>query len=117
MLIPVSDKFNDYGNKILQELKNNDIRAEINDNNETLGKRIRNAEIQKIPYILVVGDKEMRNKTVNVRRRGQPASAPADTKALTDKEGLSAETSVKAEEIKIEKLIEKIKKEIENKII
>ena len=95
IIIPVSDKFNDYGNKILQELKNNGIRAEIDDNNETLGKRIRNAEIQKIPYILVVGDKEIQNQTINVRhyKRGQ--------------EG----------EIKIEELIEKNKKEILNKVI
>ncbi len=93
IIIPVSDKFSDYGNKILQELKNNNIRAEINDNNETLGKRIRNAELQKIPYILVVGDKEIQNQTVNVRHRGQ--------------EG----------EIKIDELIEKIKKEIEDKQI
>ena len=95
IITPISDKFNDYGNKILQELKNNGIRAEIDNNNETLGKRIRNAEIQKIPYILVVGEKEIQNQTVNVRhyKRGQ--------------EG----------EISAEKLIEKIQKEIENKTI
>ena len=95
IIIPVSDKFNDYGNKILQELKNNGIRAEIDDNNETLGKRIRNAELQKIPYILVVGDKEVQNQTINVRhyKRGQ--------------EG----------EVKIEKLIEKITNEVKNKTL
>ncbi len=94
-IIPISEKHEDYGRRVLKELKNNNIRAEISVTNETLGKRIRNAELQKIPYILIVGEKEIQNKTVNVRhyRRGQ--------------EG----------EIKIEKLIEKIGKEIENKTI
>jgi len=69
MIIPVSEKFNEYGNKILKELKQNDIRAEIDDSDESLGKRIRNAEKQKIPYILVVGEKEKGSESVAVRSR------------------------------------------------
>jgi threonyl-tRNA synthetase len=68
-IIPVSEKFNKYGEKILEELKNADIRAEIDTNNETLGKRIRNAELQKNPYILVVGEKEKDSGAVSVRSR------------------------------------------------
>jgi threonyl-tRNA synthetase len=68
-IIPVSEKFNDYGNKILEELKQNNIRAEIDDSDESLGKRIRNAEKQKIPYILVVGEKEEKSESVAVRSR------------------------------------------------
>jgi len=94
-IINVGSAHRQYANFVNQQLTTNNIRARLSDENLTVSKRIREAEIQKIPYILVVGDKEIQNKTVNVRhyRRGQ--------------EG----------EIKIEKLIEKIKEEIENKTI
>ncbi len=68
-IIPVSEKFNDYGEKVLAGVKKNNIRAEIDNSNETLGKRIRTAELQKIPYILVVGEKEKETETVAVRSR------------------------------------------------
>ena len=73
IIIPVSKKFNDYGQEVLESLASVNVRAEINDKDETLGKRISEAEHQKIPYILVVGDKELANNTVNVRhyRLGQ----------------------------------------------
>ncbi|GAG17353.1 unnamed protein product, partial [marine sediment metagenome] len=61
--------FNDYGKKVLQELLDNEIRAEINLNNETLSKKILEAETQKIPYILVVGEKEEKDNSVSVRSR------------------------------------------------
>ena len=68
-IIPVSEKFNDYAEKILQELSLNNIRANINNKDESLGKRIHEEEKQKIPYILIVGEKEKDNKTVAVRAR------------------------------------------------
>lgn len=70
IVIPVSEKFNDYGQKITEQLKNSGLRAEIDDNQESLGKRIRNAEKEKIPYILVVGEKEVENESVAIRKRG-----------------------------------------------
>lgn len=70
IIIPVGEKFNKYGNSIFQELRNSNIRVELDDANETLGKRVRNAELQKIPYILVVGEKEEKDKSVTVRERG-----------------------------------------------
>ena len=69
IIIPVSEKFNDYGNKVLSELKENNIRVEIDTSDETLGKRIRSAELQKVPYVLVVGEKEMNANSVAVRSR------------------------------------------------
>lgn len=69
VVIPISEKFNDYGEKVLDKLKTGGIRAEIDNSNETLGKRIRNAETQKIPYILVVGEKEKTSNTVAIRSR------------------------------------------------
>ncbi len=93
VLIPVSEKQTGYAEKVLAELKENKIRAEIYESGETLPKRIREAELQKIPYILVVGEKEEKNESTNVRHKGDE------------------------KELQIEKLIEKIKKEIEDKSI
>ncbi len=69
MIIPVSEKFNTYGEEVLAKMKEANIRVEIDTSNDTLGKRIRGAEIQKTPYVLVVGGKEAEAKTVSVRSR------------------------------------------------
>jgi len=68
-VLPVSEKFENYAKKINELLLAKNVRSEIDTANETLGKRIREAELQKIPYALVVGEKEMDQKTVNVRER------------------------------------------------
>ena len=70
-ILPISDKFMDYGNTILQSLKNSDIRAEIDDRNEKIGKKIRDTELQRVPYMLVIGEKEMNEGMVSVRRQGK----------------------------------------------
>lgn len=67
MILPVSEKFNDYAREIGAEFMKADLRYEIDDANETLGKKIRNAEMMKSPYMLVVGEKEFTDKTVTVR--------------------------------------------------
>ena len=71
LIIPVGEKFNDYGEKILNELKSVGIRVEIDKTSETLGKRIRAGKTQKIPYIIVVGEKEKEAGTVAVNFRGK----------------------------------------------
>jgi threonyl-tRNA synthetase len=68
-ILAIGEKQQNYAEKILTELKNNNIDAELAPSDETLGKRIREAEMQKIPYILVVGEKEMNSNTVSVRSR------------------------------------------------
>jgi len=68
-IIPIADRHLEYAQKVKNELK--DFRVEINDEQETLGKKIREAEMQKIPYILVVGDKEIASNAVGVRERGK----------------------------------------------
>ncbi len=68
-ILPVSEKFNDYAEKIRQEIFAADVRVEINNRGETLGKRISEAEKQKIPYMIVVGEKEMKENSVNIRQR------------------------------------------------
>lgn len=70
-LLPISDKFMDYAKTILQKLKKADIRAEIDDRNEKIGKKIRDTEMLKVPYMLVVGEKEMNEGKVAVRRQGK----------------------------------------------
>ena len=70
-ILPISDKFMDYANTILETLKNADIRAEIDDRNEKIGKKIRDTELARVPYMLVVGEKEMNEGKVAVRRQGK----------------------------------------------
>jgi threonyl-tRNA synthetase len=70
-ILPISDKFLDYANSVLQSLKNADIRAEVDDRNEKIGKKIRDTELMKVPYMLVVGEKEMSENKVAVRRQGK----------------------------------------------
>ena len=68
-ILPVSEKHLEYGQSVLAKLKEAGIRAEIDENNESLGKKIRNAKTEKIPYLFVVGDKEIEAKTVSAESR------------------------------------------------
>lgn len=70
-ILPISDKFLDYSQSILQKLKNYDIRAEVDDRQEKIGKKIRDTELARVPYMLVVGEKEMIENKVAVRRQGK----------------------------------------------
>ena len=69
-LVPVSEKFMVYANEIYKKLRVENIRVELNEANESLGKRIREAETMKTPYICVVGEKEVEAGTVSIRARG-----------------------------------------------
>jgi len=70
MIVPISEKFNNYGEKVSQLLENHDIRALVDDRNEKPGKKIREAELNKYPLMLVVGEKEELAQEVSVRRQG-----------------------------------------------
>jgi threonyl-tRNA synthetase len=70
-ILPISDKFMDYANTILQTLKKADIRAEIDDRSEKVGRKIRDTELAKVPYMLVIGEKEMLEGKVAIRRQGK----------------------------------------------
>jgi threonyl-tRNA synthetase len=93
VVAPIGDKHLKYAGEICEKLKKEGIRAELSDQNETIGKKIREAEMQKIPYITVVGDKEVKTGTVAVRKRGK------------GDEG----------QVQLGKFIEKVKKEIAEK--
>jgi threonyl-tRNA synthetase len=92
-IIPISEKHLDYATKIAEKFREVNVRIEIKNENETLGKKIREAEMQKIPYLLILGDKEISANAVSVRARGKGDLG----------------------QMNLEECIEKIKKEIESK--
>ncbi|HOR60748.1 MAG TPA: threonine--tRNA ligase [Bacteroidales bacterium] len=71
VILPISEKFNNYSQKVLDLLKNCDIRGEIDDRNEKIGRKIRDNELNRIPYLLIVGEKEVENNTISVRKQGE----------------------------------------------
>ncbi len=79
-ILPISDKFLDYSKSILHKLKNSDIRTEVDERSEKIGRKIRDAELMKVPYMIVVGEKEMNEEKVAVRRhgKGDEGSFPVD---------------------------------------
>jgi len=70
VILPISEKFNEYSQKVLNFLNNYDIRSFIDDRNEKIGKKIRDNELKRIPYLLIVGEKEAGEETVSVRKQG-----------------------------------------------
>ncbi len=70
-ILPISDKYAEYADSVLQKLKKADIRAEIDDRQEKIGKKIRDAEVMRVPIMLIVGEKEMNENMVSVRRQGR----------------------------------------------
>ncbi|SDR11748.1 threonyl-tRNA synthetase [Chryseobacterium soldanellicola] len=71
IILPISEKYVDYAKKVSQFLENHDISGQIDDRNEKTGKKIRDAELNKIPFMLVVGENEERDGTISVRRRSE----------------------------------------------
>ena len=69
-ILPVSEKFNDFAKKVCDLLNNSEIRASIDDRNVTIGKKIRENELKRIPFLLIVGEKEQATDTVSVRKQG-----------------------------------------------
>lgn len=70
-ILPISDKFREYAQSILDKLKKADIRAELDDRSEKIGKKIRDTEVARVPYMLVIGEKEVSENQVSVRRQGK----------------------------------------------
>jgi threonyl-tRNA synthetase len=71
VILPLSEKFHDYAKKVLKFLNNYDIRTLIDERNEKIGKKIRDNELKRIPYLLIVGEKEVQSDTVSVRKQGE----------------------------------------------
>jgi len=70
-VLPISEKFNDYAQSVYDRLKAADIRGVFDDRDEKIGRKIRDAEVKKIPFMIIVGDEEEKNGTISVRRHGQ----------------------------------------------
>jgi threonyl-tRNA synthetase len=70
-ILPISDRFNEYAERVSKVLENHDIRALVDDRSEKVGKKIRDAELEKVPYMLILGENEADEGTVSVRRQGE----------------------------------------------
>ena len=71
VVLPISEKYNDYAHSVVAKLAEKDIRAFVDDRNEKIGKKIRDNELKRIPYLLIVGEKEAQNEEVSVRKQGE----------------------------------------------
>ncbi len=71
VILPISEKFNEYAYDIAKQLNLKDIRVQVDDRNEKIGRKIRDNELKRIPYMLIVGEKEAENREVSVRRQGE----------------------------------------------
>ena len=71
VVLPISEKFNDYAYRVAKELNAADVRAIVDDRNEKIGKKIRDNELRRIPYLLIVGEKEAENDEISVRKQGE----------------------------------------------
>jgi len=71
VILPISEKFNDYAFQVAKQLSAADVRATVDDRNEKIGKKIRDNELKRIPYMLIVGEKEAENNEVSVRKQGE----------------------------------------------
>lgn len=71
VVLPISEKYNDYAKHVVDQLNDKDVRAIIDDRNEKIGKKIRDNELKRIPYLLIVGEKEASNEEVSVRKQGE----------------------------------------------
>lgn len=84
-ILPVSDKFADYARKVTDELKEAGIRVELDGRSEKLGYKIREAQMQKVPYMVIVGEKEVAENVVSVRKRDEGDIGSMELKAFADK--------------------------------
>ncbi|WP_396185260.1 His/Gly/Thr/Pro-type tRNA ligase C-terminal domain-containing protein, partial [Flavobacterium sp.] len=71
IILCLSEKYEIYAKKVLNLLENHEIRALIDNRNESIGRKIRDAEMQKTPFMLIVGEEEEKNGTISIRRQGQ----------------------------------------------
>lgn len=88
-IMPISEKFNEYAWDIARQLEEQDIRVQVDDRNEKIGRKIRDNELKRIPYMLIVGEKEAENNEVSVRKQGE--GDKGSMKIATFAENLNAE--------------------------
>ena len=84
IILPISEKYNDYAKKVSNILNISDIRSVVDDRNEKIGRKIRDNELKRIPYLLIVGEKEAETETVSVRRQGEGDGGIMNTREFAD---------------------------------
>ncbi len=89
IVLPISDRFLDYAKEVVAELSALGLRGEVDERAEKIGRKIRDAELKKIPYMLIVGEKEKESKTVAVRKHGQGDQGVERVKAFAERLALS----------------------------
>jgi threonyl-tRNA synthetase len=97
VILPISEKFNDYAHEVLNLLNNYDIRSLVDERNEKIGKKIRDAEVKKVPFMLIVGEKEQAEGLVSVRRHGEGDKGAFSPAAFA--ELINAEIATKLDEL------------------
>jgi threonyl-tRNA synthetase len=95
MILPISDKYSEYAHSVAAQLKAADIRAELDERSEKIGRKIRDTELMKTPYMLIVGEKEAADGTVSVRKHGE-----GDKGALSIEEFSNEIRNIVSEQIK-----------------
>ena len=83
-VLPISEKFVDYAKQVEKELVNAGVRVEVDESNEKLGYKIRQCELQKVPYLLIVGEKEVADGVVSVRKRKDGDKGSMTVQAFLD---------------------------------
>ena len=83
-ILPVSDKFVEYAHQVKQQLEADDLRGSVDDRNETIGRKIRDNELKRIPFLLIVGEKEQEAGTVSVRKQGEGDQGAVSVAAFAD---------------------------------
>jgi threonyl-tRNA synthetase len=101
MVLPIGEKQEKYAQKVLKSLENYEIRALVDARNETIGKKIREAEMQKIPYMVILGEKEQQGEMLSIRKHGGE-----------DLGSMSAEDFVKEIEAEVSKTLKPFKNEV-----
>jgi threonyl-tRNA synthetase len=84
IILPISEKYQKYSEKVLNFLNNSDLRAQIDDRNEKTGRKIRDAELQRIPYMLILGEKEEAENIVSVRKQGEGDKGTMELQEFVD---------------------------------
>ena len=99
VVLPISEKYNDYAEEVAQYLNQNDVRASVDNRNEKIGRKIRDNELKRIPFLLIVGEKEAAEGKVSVRVQGE-----GDKGAMTVEEFAAHITSLVEAEIEANKM-------------
>jgi threonyl-tRNA synthetase len=84
-VLPISDKFLAYAQTVSDKLKKADIRTEVDERSEKIGKKIRDTEVARVPYMLIIGEKEVNENMVSVRRQGKGDEGSIEVQAFIDK--------------------------------